>query len=268
MAKPTLILVHGAWHSSQCWEKVTPLLTQKGYKCIAPQMQWSAAPEPTPSLIPDIDYLQSLIAAETLNGRNVIMVGHSFGGVASSSSVKGFTAKNPSNLKSPNDGKVVGIVLLTAMVVPTESLFATEYLANVPPGAATHENIGVADSGDFATAKWCLLDPRLDPAYKFYNDLPADEAALWVSRLLKQSFPALITNETAYAGWLDVPMWYLVCEKDTTFEGPFQERMARRAEELGSNVTMRHCDAGHSPFLSKVDETIDFLVEAAEALNG
>jgi pimeloyl-ACP methyl ester carboxylesterase len=231
-------------------------------------MQWSAAPEPTPSLTPDIDYLQSLIAAETSAGNNVIMVGHSFGGVASSSSVKGFTAKDLSNLKSPNDGKVIGIALLTAMVVPSKSLFATEYLINVPPGVPTHDNIGVADTGDFATAKWCLVDPRFDPAHKFYNDLSADEAALWVSRLQKQSFPALITNDTAYAGWLDVPLWYLVCEKDTTFEGPFQERMARRAEELGAKLTMRHCDAGHSPFLSKVDETVNFLVEAAEALNG
>lgn len=239
------------------------MLTAQGYNCITPQMQYSDAPTPTPSIAPDIAYLQTLIAAETSAGKNVILVGHSFGGVASSSCVKGFTAADPSNLKQKTDGKVIGIALLTAMCIPTGSSLAAEYMTDAP-GEAQHDNIAMPENGDVTS--WCVLLPGLDPIHKFYNDLPRDEAKLWVSRLHKQSFPALLTEGTSYGGWLDVPLFYLVCEQDTTFTGPFQERMVRRAQSLGAKVTVSKIDAGHSPFLSKPKETAEFLVEAAEAL--
>lgn len=34
----TYVLVNGAWHSWQCWERVVPLLTSAGHRVIAPSL--------------------------------------------------------------------------------------------------------------------------------------------------------------------------------------------------------------------------------------
>lgn len=32
----TFLLVHGAWHSARCWERVVPLLTAAGHRVCQP----------------------------------------------------------------------------------------------------------------------------------------------------------------------------------------------------------------------------------------
>ena len=34
----TYLLVHGAWHSGQCWERVVPLLASAGHRVVAPSL--------------------------------------------------------------------------------------------------------------------------------------------------------------------------------------------------------------------------------------
>ena len=165
MTKPTLLFVHGAWHSPQCWEKIIPKLEANGYKCIAPQCLHSGTSEPIDKLEPCIEQLQDILAAETSTGNDVILIGHSFGGVVSSSAVKGFTSQDPSKLKSKDSGKVIGLALMTAMVVPTGLSFG-KYNAG---GQPVNKGIG-APAGD----GWTTLVP--DPKECLYQDLPDKEA--------------------------------------------------------------------------------------------
>jgi len=37
-SKPTLIFVHGAWHTPECWQFVILALEGDDFKCITPQM--------------------------------------------------------------------------------------------------------------------------------------------------------------------------------------------------------------------------------------
>ena len=255
MKQPTFIFVHGAWHGAQAWEKVISALEPQGYKCIAPQMLFSGTDEPIHTLYPCFDQLADIISAETSAGNDVIMVGHSFGGVSASSSVKGFTAKDPSKLKSKDSGKVIGIALMTAMVVPTGTNYPTTYAEGEP----NSESIGAPGADGWT-------DLVKDPREIFYEQLPEGEATKWVAALKKQSFATLIAVGGIYAGWLDVPLWYLICGEDVVFSGPFQQRMITTAKDLGAKVEIRRSDAGHSPMLSRVDDTVKFLDEAAKAL--
>ncbi len=256
MKKPTLLFVHGAWHGPQCWEKVIPKLEQEGFKCIAPQMHFVDTEKPVDSLDSSIAQLQDIIKDETSAGNDVILAVHSFGGVSGSSAVQGFTAKDSSKLNSEDSSKVIGIAFMTAMVVPAKTSFHV-YQSNGEPQSPP---IGApADEG------WTTL--LVDAKMAFYQDLPEEEANKWVGLLKKQSFGALITEDVVYAGWQDVPIWYLICEKDFVFPTDFQERMINDAKKLGAQVEVRRTDAGHSPFLSRVDDSVKFLVDAAEALS-
>ena len=69
-AKPTIILVHGAWADGSSWSKVIPLLLAKGLHVVAAQI-------PLTSLADDVACTERAIA---LQDGSVVLVGHSYGG--------------------------------------------------------------------------------------------------------------------------------------------------------------------------------------------
>src|SRR5215213_1760008 len=56
-AKPTVVLVHGAWADASGWSDVTTRLQKDGYRVLAPAI-------PLRSLDGDVAYLQSIFAQE------------------------------------------------------------------------------------------------------------------------------------------------------------------------------------------------------------
>jgi pimeloyl-ACP methyl ester carboxylesterase len=256
MGKSTFIFVHGAWHPAACWDKVIAELEPQGYKCIAPQMLFCGTPEPIDKIQVCIDQLAEIIKAETSAGNDVVMVGHSFGGVSSSSAIKGFTAADASKLASNGSGKVIGIALMCAMICPTNSSFGKTYAHGEPK----HDIIAAPTPDGWA-------DLIGQPQALFYQDLPAEEADKWAGELKRQSFKPFIDDEGVYAGWLDVPLWYLQCEKDAILSSAFQGRMINLAKDSGSKVEVRKTDAGHSPSLSRVEDSVKFLVDAAGSMS-
>ncbi|MDV2116976.1 alpha/beta fold hydrolase [Alcaligenes faecalis] len=79
----TFVLVHGAWHGGWCWSRLAARLQAKGHKVYTPTL--TGLGERSHLLNPDItlntfvDDVANLIRWEELS--NVIVVGHSFGGL-------------------------------------------------------------------------------------------------------------------------------------------------------------------------------------------
>jgi pimeloyl-ACP methyl ester carboxylesterase len=69
-AKPTIVLVHGAWADSSSWSRVVGRLQRAGYTVSVP-------PNPLRSLPGDAAYIASYL--KTIRGP-VVLVGHSYGG--------------------------------------------------------------------------------------------------------------------------------------------------------------------------------------------
>ena len=70
-AKPTIVLVHGAWADSSGWSKVIRGLRARGYDVLAP-------PTPLRGLRSDSKYLSAFLRDRTTGP--VVLVGHSYGG--------------------------------------------------------------------------------------------------------------------------------------------------------------------------------------------
>jgi pimeloyl-ACP methyl ester carboxylesterase len=70
-AKPTVVIVHGAWTDASSFTDVEKILTKDGY----PVLDFA---NPLRSLSGDSEYLASFLAARTTGP--VILVGHSYGG--------------------------------------------------------------------------------------------------------------------------------------------------------------------------------------------
>src|SRR2546425_11350372 len=69
-AKPTIVLVHGAFADGSSWSRVIPILQHDGYTVIAVQ-------NPLTSLAADVETTKRVIDAQI---GPVVVVGHSYGG--------------------------------------------------------------------------------------------------------------------------------------------------------------------------------------------
>ncbi|KAF2099550.1 alpha/beta-hydrolase [Rhizodiscina lignyota] len=254
-AKPTLILIHGAWHTPTCWNKyVVPQLEAQGYKCVAEQILFSNTVEPLPSIKHAIEQVQGLIEAEVSQGRDVVVINHSFGGSVGQSAVNGYTSKNLSKLKE-GWGKVIGICYVCAFMPPAETS-----LIDVLPPRDTLFHTPTPGGWEEITRK--------DPRDLFYHDCSKEDQDLMVSEL-KNLSTACLEGEPGrngvYEGFMDVPVWYLFCTLDGAIVIQAQEMMVAAAKEKGASVTTRTLESSHSPFISKPKETAEFILDAAMA---
>nr|WP_083466420.1 alpha/beta hydrolase [Kibdelosporangium sp. MJ126-NF4]CEL15644.1 salicylate esterase [Kibdelosporangium sp. MJ126-NF4]CTQ90317.1 salicylate esterase [Kibdelosporangium sp. MJ126-NF4] len=83
----TFLLVHGAWHSGRCWQRVVPLLESAGHRVHAPSLTGYGDKadllSPEVGLGTHVDDVVDLITDEDLT--DVVLVGHSYAGLVISS---------------------------------------------------------------------------------------------------------------------------------------------------------------------------------------
>ncbi|MBU4465869.1 MAG: alpha/beta fold hydrolase [Actinobacteria bacterium] len=229
--RPTLLLVHGAWHGSWAWEPLTAVLENRGWAVETVDLPTVHAADPVGlHVTDDAEAIADAIAA--IDGP-VVVVAHSYGGVPTT---QGALAEN-----------VQHIVYIAAFVLDEgEALLAA--VGGVAP------SWWVID-GPLATAG-TAEEP---PASLFFGDVDPDVAAAAVARLKAQSVLAFQEPITAVA-WRTKPSTFIVTEQDAVYPVPAQEALAARA---GS--TVRRLDTSHSPFLSQPDAVADIIEEAARA---
>ena len=249
--KPTLVLVPGAWHNTETWDKIASLMETKQYKCVRVALP-STMSNPSATFWEDIQAVRNSIVVEVTQGRDVVVVVHSYGGVVGSSAIKGLVRHEQDvSLSGKNQsGHVLGIVMLASGFAQTGVSFLDGMGGKPPPSWEADQQSG------FATI---VVEPR----ELFYHDLPTEEGNYWVKKLGKQSLKALAEGgEHAYAGWMDVPVWYLATTEDKALPVEAQRTFVQIARDAGADVTLREAESSHSPMLSKPKETVNFILEA------
>lgn len=258
----TLVFIPGAWHKPSCYNKVIDLLqTQHNLNCISVTLP-STANNPAATFKDDLDAAQKAIAQETAQGRNVIVVAHSYGGMVGNSAIKGFarpvdsSSTTNSQSQTTRTGFVIGLILIASGFTLTGLSFMDPFFGHPPPSWRVNHETGYAE----------LVTP---PRELFYHDVPADEAEYWVSQLMTQSLKALFEGgEYSYAGWKDVPNWYIGTVEDRGLPVLAQRMSVGMAREMGASVEHRELQTSHSPFLSRPEDTVRIMVEAVEAFGG
>lgn len=256
---PTLVLIHGSWHRPSCYSKITKLLEQHNLKCICVALP-STQDNPNATFKDDLDAACEAISNEVTQGRDVVVVSHSYGGVVGNSAIKGFARQDEESQllqsQSPASGHVTGLILIASGFSFTGLSFMDPFLGHPPPGWRVNKETGYAE----------ITTP---PRELFYHDLSDEEAAYWVSQLTTQSLKALFEGgEHAYAGWQDVPVWYIGTIEDRGLPVLAQRMGVGMAREMGCSVEHRELQTSHSPFLSQPEATVGIMIEAVEAFIG
>ncbi|KAJ5881606.1 alpha/beta-hydrolase [Penicillium soppii] len=254
---PKLVCIPGSWHKPTCYDKVTKLLEeQHGFKSVRVTLP-STSGNPAATFKDDLDAAREIISKEINNGHDVVVVAHSYGGVVGNSAIKGFTLKDvKSQTQLSTTGHVIGIILIASGFTLTGLSFMDPLFGHPPPAWRVNNETGYAE----------LVTP---PRELFYHDVLAEEAEYWVSQLTTQSLKALFEGgEYTYAGWQDVPVWYVGTVEDRGLPVLVQRIQVGMARELGGIVEHRELQTSHSPFLSQPQATVNIMAEAVKAFSG
>lgn len=270
------LLVHGAWHSSQHWNRVSALLTGMGHIVHAIDLPGAGLNALYPESYLTYDQAGFLNEVSPLkdfhlahfrdavieqvnrmvgNGK-VTLVGHSMGGL----SVTAATEAAPD--------KIARVVYLAAYA-PVLRATGFEYMGM--PENATAQG-GPAFLGNPTETGAVRINPRSNNrGYQekirqaFYNDLSVADA----TRLLASLVPDVPVNVAAEdargtpSRWGRVPHNYIRCTLDHALPVALQDRMIREADSVTPTnpFDVKTLNASHSPFASMPDKLAAMLHE-------
>ena len=231
-AKPTVVLVHGAWADASSWDGVISRLQRDGYTVVAPAT-------PLRSLLGDAAYIASVL--KSIPGP-IVLVGHSYGGAVITNAATG----------NPN---VKALVYIDAFVPDAgESVLQ---LAAMNPGSLLPSSITEVPYSQGADGSGIdvYIDPAKFPAV-FAADVPPERAALMAVTQRPISLAAL-TQPSGPPAWRTIPSWYLIGLDDKAIPPATQEFMASRA---GSHTV--EIDASHASLVSRPQVVTELILSA------
>lgn len=205
-AEKTVVLVHGGFVDGSGWAGVHRILAEDGYRVIVVQ-------NPTTSLADDVAVTKRAIASAP---GEVVLVGHSYGGVVIS--------------EAGADPKVTALVYVAAFA-PDRGESVSSLIANPPPGAAVPPILPPVDG-------YLFLD-RGKFASAFASDVDPGAARFMADSQVPWSIAALEGAVSAPA-WRTKPSWYLVASDDRMIPPPAQRAMAKRAGSTVEEIPGSH----------------------------
>jgi pimeloyl-ACP methyl ester carboxylesterase len=223
-SKATIVLVHGAWHGSWCWQRVTPLLEKRGLAFRTVDLpSVGARPGAGTDLSADAAALETVI--ESVAGP-VVLCGHSYGGMVISHAAS---------------KRVTRLVYLCAfMPLEGESLVGMRGGRHMPWVQMLEGGLTLPDPERTATV--------------FYSDCDAPTVE-WAQSQIRPQSGAPFDEPVPRPAWRNTPSTYVICANDRALPADVQRNVfAPRATET------IELQAGHSPFLSHPDGVADLLI--------
>lgn len=236
-AKPTVVLVHGAWADSSSWNSVIKMLQDDGYPVAAP-------PDPLRSLSADSAYLRTYL--DTLSGP-IVLVGHSYGAAVITEAATGrpdVKALVYVDGLVPDEGQTLmplaGPDSALAVDDPT-TIF--DFVPGTLPPTATSDVYLKAST--FQTA--------------FANGLHPGEARVLAASQRPIALGAL-NEPSGVPAWQTIQSWFLVGTQDRVVPPSAQRAMAHTA---GAKIS--EFRAGHLGLISDPKPVMKVIEQAARA---
>ena len=236
----TYVLIHGAWHGSWCWNKLSSRLQSFGHKVLTPDLPGhykNKADFKNITLKSYVDHVQDIVLRTP---DPVILVGHSMAGVVISQ-----VAENISD-------KISRLVYVSGFIpVDGGSLLDEEKKAVIP-------TVANAITVDEASASISLPLHELKIITDlFYANCDEETRRYALSHLQKQPLlPFVGTVSVSSARFGSVPKLYIECLQDKAIMIQDQRRMQSYVPCEVATI-----DTDHSPFFSATDELANILME-------
>lgn len=236
-AKPTIVLVHGAWADGSSWTAVTKNLQRKGFTV-------DVEANPLRGVKSDAAYLRDYLA--TIAGP-IVLVGHSYGGMVITNAATG----NP-NVKE--------LVYINAYL-PRQGDTVDE-LTSAQPGSALDPNTTI-NVVPIRNADGTVVDADLYVKLALFPNIfaagvSAQKAAVLAASQRPLTHSALDEASPNAPAWQTIPSWALIGTADRVIPPAEQQLMATRA---GAHVVK--VNAPHLSMVSDPDAVTGLITVAA-----
>ncbi|MGC4772256.1 alpha/beta fold hydrolase [Micromonospora sp. DT44] len=217
-AKPTVVLVHGAWADGSSWDKVTAKLQHDGYRVVVPPNLLSGVAKDAASLRAYLD---------TISGP-IVLVGHSYGGMVITNAALG-------------DEQVKALVYVDAYIPDQhDTVFS---LTSAVPGSvfggdtsAVFDQVAIpAEPGNVNL----YVKPSVFGTAFAGKSIPAKDVAVLAARQRPLAFSALI-EESGEPAWKTIPSWSVIGKQDAVIPAAEQVVMSERAKAHSIQINAPH----------------------------
>jgi pimeloyl-ACP methyl ester carboxylesterase len=233
------VFVHGSWHGAWCWEKVEPLLKEKGHEVLIFDLQGHGTDK---TAVDDctLEAYVKLARDVLVSGSDEpsILVGHSFGGVVISEVAEyepqrvkrlvflaAFMPGNGESLKTWADQDAESLIGPNLVVHPdTTATLKEEALKDIFYGDCSDEDI-----------KWAIEHLVPEP-------------------LIPTATPVSLTNQN----YGQVERIYIQTQKDQAITPAIQEQMVK-----ANPCEVMTLETSHSPWLSAPEHLCEHLLKLA-----
>ena len=223
-ARPTIILVHGAFEDGSAWQRVIASLQREHYNVVAAQL-------PLSSLAADVQVTKRVVEAQT---GPVVLVGHSWGGAVITDAAAG----NPR----------VKTLVYVAAFAPAAHEVVTAYGDKYP------SRLNSALRPD--SAGYLTVDPAKFQEL-FASDVPADAARV-AAATQKPMFAKAFGDAVEQAAWKTIPAFYVLTLDDQAIHPDLQRFYAERMRAKTTSIK-----ASHAVIVSHPAEVASVILEAA-----
>ncbi|MGB3389938.1 MAG: alpha/beta hydrolase [Pseudaminobacter sp.] len=230
-AKPTIVLVHGAFAESSSWNAVIARLNQDGYTAIA-------AANPLRSVAGDAAAISAVV--RSISGP-VVLVGHSYGG--------------PVITEAANDSPNVSALVYVAGFAP-DTGESSLTLSGLFPGSTLASAIVPVELPGGGTDLFIQQDKFHE---QFAADVPEAEARL-MAATQRPVTQAALAEASGEAAWKRLPSYAVYGSEDRNIPPAAMHFMAERARSLKTVVID---GASHALMVSHPAEVAALIEDAA-----
>ena len=232
-AKPTVVLVHGAFAGTSSWNGVVEILLKDGYPVVAMS-------NPLRGVQSDADYVSDTVASIK---SPVVLVGHSYGGAVISAA-----AKAGSNVKA---------LVFVAGIAPDIGETTASLSGKFPGGTLGPTLAPPVPLSSGGNDLYIQQD-------KFHAQFAADvpvAAAMVLAATQRPVTDTALNEPQASAAWKDIPSWFIYGDLDKNIPAAAQEFMAKRAKARKVTAVK---GASHMVMVTNPRLVADVIEEAAK----
>jgi len=248
---PTVVLVHGAWHTPPNYESYSNALKAGGFKVHCPKLPSSSGKSPPDaSFDDDVAAVRNVVKDLVETGDQVLMVMHSYGGAVGTDAIEGLTFAD--RKAAGKSGGVIHLFYMCAYILqPGTTIF------NVV------ESVGVAHLWPQFVENFDdgLCFP-VDPVQLFFGGMEKDDVDKAMPHLVRFPMSAFKTKTNGSA-WKNLPVTYILTQQDYSVPRFYQDFMLEQVRKEGVDLETEDYETAHSIFITKQEEMVQAVVKAA-----
>ncbi|KAL2068897.1 hypothetical protein VTL71DRAFT_15235 [Oculimacula yallundae] len=245
---PTVVFTPGAWHGTWAFDTVRSQLGALGYPTEAVALPSVGSNDLNVGLAEDAAALRTELTTLADEGKDIIMVVHSYGGMVATNAVEGLSYAD--RRAAGKRGGVTMLIYMTAFAVPLGTSLLNGLGGQYLPWMILGEN----QQDGFVTPA--------TPEEVFYADVTDSALVAKAVAGLEHEPARIFSDKTTYEPWNSgVNVGFFFTELDQAIPIATQKGMASQFGDSYFSYTM---NSSHSPFLSMPQKVVEGVVLASK----